>query len=538
MKTLISLEEVLKRKYFDKSEVITGKDKLKHQQVKWVHVVEITEISNLLNGRELILTTGLGWKSNTNLFLSFVNQLIECNTTGLCIEMGTNTTHIPQEVIALAEKHHFPIILFHEIVPFVEITQDIHSILINKQYELISNLESYSQLLNKKLLEIDSHQEILAYMQEHLDIQVVTIFDEKRMEFIPNLTYKERNELLEKIHQADRVGDTTIAKQPVMILGKQFAQLAIHSKNKDITEFETLILDRTVTALAQHLLRDLYVKEKKMSKESEWLSNWLDGNYNENFLNEHLSFNDPVLSIQGGVVCICKRNTNAHSGEIDGTYFKLLFRTVLERYGFHLFSTEIHDQNIFILVDKRSCENWKERMIAAFKRLKNDSSGRINLSTITIGVGKYVLSLNEMHKSYQSAKETLVLQETLNKENKSYFYDDLHLFRIISLTKKHSNLVEIVNDYLEPVIEYDRKYNGDLLLTLKTYLACNGSKQETAKKLYIVRQTLYHRIEKLENLLGYNFMSFERRVAIEFMLVAYDYLTTSKKNKLLQFNNI
>jgi purine catabolism regulator len=64
--------------------------------------------------------------------------------------------------------------------------------------------------------------------------------------------------------------------------------------------------------------------------------------------------------------------------------------------------------------------------------------------------------------------------------------------------------------------------------TLKMYLACNGSKQETAKKLFVVRQTMYHRIEKLETLLGSDFMSSEKRLAIEFMLLAYDYLNTTE----------
>ncbi|MCP5972660.1 helix-turn-helix domain-containing protein, partial [Klebsiella pneumoniae] len=52
----------------------------------------------------------------------------------------------------------------------------------------------------------------------------------------------------------------------------------------------------------------------------------------------------------------------------------------------------------------------------------------------------------------------------------------------------------------------------------------NGSKQETAKRLFIVRQTLYHRIEKLESFLGADFMEADKRLALELMLKAYDYL--------------
>jgi purine catabolism regulator len=59
-------------------------------------------------------------------------------------------------------------------------------------------------------------------------------------------------------------------------------------------------------------------------------------------------------------------------------------------------------------------------------------------------------------------------------------------------------------------------------------LACNGSKQETAKQLYIVRQTLYHRLEKIEEILGHDFMNHEKRLVIEIMIMSYDFLLSSK----------
>jgi purine catabolism regulator len=116
----------------------------------------------------------------------------------------------------------------------------------------------------------------------------------------------------------------------------------------------------------------------------------------------------------------------------------------------------------------------------------------------------------------------------MNHNATYYFYEDLHLYRLISLMSKHVNLKELAAEYLQPVIQYDQKYNGKLLETLKTYLECNGSKQEAASKLFIVRQTLYHRLQKLENILGEDFMDHEKRVAIEFMLLVQDYLAASQ----------
>jgi purine catabolism regulator len=148
-----------------------------------------------------------------------------------------------------------------------------------------------------------------------------------------------------------------------------------------------------------------------------------------------------------------------------------------------------------------------------------------NSSKILIAAGKFINQLTDVHKSYQTAKETLRIQQEMTKKETYHFYEDLHLYRLISQMSKHIDLQELVSEYLQPLIDNDQKYNGKLLETLKMYLECNGSKQETANKLFIVRQTLYHRLQKIENLLGKDFMEHEKRVALEFMLLITDYST-------------
>ncbi|MBK5444467.1 MULTISPECIES: PucR family transcriptional regulator [unclassified Peribacillus] len=531
MNTSITIEEILTRRHFNQTDIIAGSSGIK-RQVKWVHCMEVTQISHLLNGNELILTTGLGWKDCDSTFLSYLNQLIQCNAAGLCIEIGTRTMAIPQCAIDLADEHQFPIILFHQEVPFVEITQDIHSLIINKQYQMISNLENYSQQLNKNLLEIDHYESILKFLHNYLNVQVILIFNENDIASIPKIKKKITYQMLVEVNEEKRTLNKTVLRQPIQVLGENYAELLICSSDRELTDFDSLILDRTATALAQHLLRELYIEEKKMSEESKWLTNWIEGEYSDEAIRERLSYIDPKMQLDGGIVCICKQHPryNKSSTKLDGTYFKIMFRTVFEQYGFQIFSMEIHQHLVFILGDNRSSEDWKGRVTSALDRImKMDVSGRNRMSLLTIGFGKHVQKLSEIYKSYETARETLLLQDTLPEENRSFFYQDLHMYRMISLINKHGNLEETVHEYLGPVIEYDKQNNGELMPTLKTYLACNGSKQETSKQLFIVRQTLYHRLEKLEKLLGSNFMRSDQRLGIEFMIFALDYLQNSSR---------
>jgi purine catabolism regulator len=131
--------------------------------------------------------------------------------------------------------------------------------------------------------------------------------------------------------------------------------------------------------------------------------------------------------------------------------------------------------------------------------------------------------LSNISESYLTAKETLAIQKDLGPLP-SPFYSDLHLRKIIYALKKADALPALMDEYLGDVVNYDREKNGQLLLTLKTYLAHSGSKQDTAKALHIARQTLYHRLDKLAALLGNDYMEPDKRLAVELALCSYEYV--------------
>ena len=98
------------------------------------------------------------------------------------------------------------------------------------------------------------------------------------------------------------------------------------------------------------------------------------------------------------------------------------------------------------------------------------------------------------------------------------FYTELHVYRLLPVLEKTGLLAALVRDYLDPILS-DR----ELLKTLKVYLRYSGAKQETANALFIVRQTLYNRLDKIAELLGDDFMSPEKRLMIELALFGYEY---------------
>ena len=71
---MLTVQEVLNRKHFEAAKVVAGKAGLSHV-IKWIHIMEVTDVKQLIKGNELLLTTGVILKDNEKGFLQFVQQL-------------------------------------------------------------------------------------------------------------------------------------------------------------------------------------------------------------------------------------------------------------------------------------------------------------------------------------------------------------------------------------------------------------------------------------------------------------------------------
>ncbi|KMM38380.1 PucR family transcriptional regulator [Guptibacillus hwajinpoensis] len=524
--TSLTVHEVLEREHFSHATVIAGKGGLS-RKIKWVHVMEVTSVKQLLHGQELILSTGFVWKDNVKVFRSIVQQLIQSKAAGLCIEIGTYMDYIPSEIIELADQHHFPIIVFSKEVRFVDITQDIHSLLIAHHYQMISDLEKFAQELNNLLLAPGCLYKILSYLAKKTDMQVIYKPKEAEPIFAPEVSKDKQETFLHFLtFQPDGKG---LVVQHVQAMDYHFANLIlVPDQHTSVSDYDMLLLDRSATAIAQFLLRELYIEEKKRALETEWLYDWLEGKHSEERILSYLVDFDESLIPRGLQVCTCKftKQLDAYSSS-QVTYFMLLMRSVFEQEGFFLLSLTTRHKLIIITLNRRDELTVMDRLRDAFERfMKSDILQKETVPDVEqIGVGKHVRLLKEMHKSYESSIETLAMNEKLfTQSSKIIYHADFHIYRMIYQLAKSKELNEFMHDYLEPVLHYDQKNNSNLLNTLRVYMCCNGSKKETAERLFVVRQTLYHRLEKLEELLGSDFMNSPKRQAIEFAIHAYEYL--------------
>jgi purine catabolism regulator len=533
VKTVLQLtvKEILERPLFQKAEAFASEEAL-NRIVKWVHIMEVTQVGHLLNGHELILCTGIGWHDDEALSLLFLQQLIDSGASGLCIELGLYTKQPFDKMKELAKRESFPLIFFHEEVRYIDITQDLHAHFIHQHHRMVSELETLSTELNQLLLSGKGMMSLLRLLHQTTGAQVAFFPHGAEPHFIPHLPRAKADSFYEQWIYGKMFAEPQqkriIAHRPILALDHLFADLLLQSK-LELSEFQILALDRAATAIAQEMMRTKYMEERRRHKEDLWSVDWLSGKHSANEVQDYIRSLRPAAKLTGVAVCLFDFGdpSKTWTDKDDGNLLiqkNMVARAIFEGEGFLLLPLLLHDHIVFIVLDQLSAIKFKERLVRAIHRLqKTEQHQETAFFSSHIGIGSYIKQLTNVQESYETAKETLAIQKDIGPLP-SPFYGDLHLHKIIYTLKKTDALPALMEEYIGPVVASDQEKNGHLLQTLNVYLKLSGSKQETAKALFIARQTLYHRLDKLAALLGDDFMEQDKRLTIELALRAYEYV--------------
>ncbi|TCS84200.1 sugar diacid recognition domain-containing protein [Tepidibacillus fermentans] len=117
---------------------------------------------------------------------------------------------------------------------------------------------------------------------------------------------------------------------------------------------------------------------------------------------------------------------------------------------------------------------------------------------IKIGIGTYYQDFKELAQSYDEAKKTLKVGLTLYPDQDIYWYNEMGfpiLIQQISAMNNHPLL-----EHFKKIVYRDKK--GELQQTLKVFIEENGEINKTAERLFIHRNTLHYRLDKMKEITG------------------------------------
>src|SRR5690349_21405566 len=108
-------------------------------RVRWVHVLELADAAHLLQGGELVLTTGVALPAEPALLARYAADLSSAGGAGvsaLAVELGRRYVGaLPGVLVRAAADSGLTLIAFEREVSFVEITEAVHARIIDAQLD-------------------------------------------------------------------------------------------------------------------------------------------------------------------------------------------------------------------------------------------------------------------------------------------------------------------------------------------------------------------------------------------------------------------
>jgi purine catabolism regulator len=97
-------------------------------------VAELLDISHLLKGGELLLSTGVAFPDSEADLADAVRILAAAGTSGMVVELGRRyASALPPALLAAAEEVDLPIIELRRETSFVQVTEAVHALVVGAQ---------------------------------------------------------------------------------------------------------------------------------------------------------------------------------------------------------------------------------------------------------------------------------------------------------------------------------------------------------------------------------------------------------------------
>ncbi|MGW9586047.1 PucR family transcriptional regulator [Microbacterium sp. NPDC055455] len=117
-------------------EVLVG-DQALERRVRWLHVSDNAGVARLLDGGELLLSTGASWPEDAADLRRFIGELDDAGLSGLILELGTHYRDVPPAVVEAARERGLPLIILHRELKFITITEAVHARIITGQTDAL-----------------------------------------------------------------------------------------------------------------------------------------------------------------------------------------------------------------------------------------------------------------------------------------------------------------------------------------------------------------------------------------------------------------
>ncbi|HDR8196685.1 PucR family transcriptional regulator [Bacillus thuringiensis] len=518
----MKLYDIMKIPIFDQAKLIAG-HKGVEQEVYTVNMMDAPDIIHFLKRNELLVTSAYHFKDDMYALRELIIQMKKQGCTALGIKTKRFLQEIPEEIISLADEIYFPIIelpfdiglgdLVNQTLSYIldMRTNELHQAMqIHQQFSnhIISGkginmiLENLSSLIQLPVVLLDYH---LRPISEHNNTKA-SIQNLKKF-FINGRKLPLSTIEIVTFSLLTKTRDT-VSIFPIYTQNNQYSYLVIDGFISPLNRSMVLAVEQAANVLAFELIKEHSLRQYSRRIQDEFFTNVINSVFStqDEIINLGKEFN---LSFDQKYICII--------GKIDIKEFTMSFMEYQEEKDliYDLIEEELNSYtanvHLFIKDDMYvllvNCDViWrqteKERMISLLKNIQVKIYTYFQKS-ISFGIANSSEQLLHISHSFKEATDAFYYGEMSGSKEFIEIYQAKEISAILRMIPQEQ-LKKFYESTLHSLANENEKDHAVLLHTLSVYLETHCAISETAKRLFLHRNTVIYRLEKCEEILGRN----------------------------------
>ncbi|UQA96244.1 PucR family transcriptional regulator [Streptomyces halobius] len=504
-------------------EVLTGEDRL-DRPVRWVHAGEVPHIASLLQGGELLLTTGLGLGARPSEQRAFIRKLADREIAALVVELGSRFAALPPALVEAARDSGLPLIQLHREVPYVTVTEAIHTEIINSHYTLLRRADEMLRRCTDVLLRGGGAPEVL---------RLLAVFTGNPL----CLEAPDGSPLYAAGPEGDDSGgpadaDPLLAWESLRDTGVRVdvpgwgsprssgaesggghgpdavrARLVLLPVNAPVAPLHRIAAERAADLLAVVMLQSRQEEELAARGRGDFLADLAEGRISA----AEAPAQARLLGFRPGAGPVLPVVMRLPAGLPSPGSWALLAQTLRE---------ELAAPGVPVLLGVRPVEGRVPMLVALRTGRHRDALADRIAEALRAGVVRAGLDHPSAHRpvvvvgtagdwaaagpGLRHAAQAAAAAQGLPEQP---WYDARRLdIELLLWRMREHGEQDVLTDFVEraigPLLAHDRGARQPLLPTLEAYLASAGRKAETARDLNVNRQTLYDRLARIAQLLA------------------------------------
>lgn len=495
-------------------EVVAGAERLQ-RTVRWVHAGEVPNIASLLKGGELLLTTGLGLGARPAEQRVFVRKLAERGIAALVVELGPRFTRLPAAIVETARAAGLTLVQLHREVPFVTVTEEVHTEIVNGHYALLQRAEEVHRRCTEALLGGGGIPQVLGVLADFSGNPVFLETADGQLLYAAGAGTECADPLQVWEGLRGRTVDRDGPPAGALLVdvpgggpgaGSVRARLVLLAVESALLPVHRIAAERAAGSLAVVLMQARQEEELAARGRGDFLTDLAEGR----ILADDAPAQARVLGFKPGESPLLPVVMRLADGLPPGGGWAVLARAVAEELAAVgvpvLLGVRPVEGRVPLLLGLRTesertavADRVAAALRAGVERAGMQRAGALP-PVVVVGVagGWAAASAGLRH----AAETATAAQGLIDRP----WYDARRLDIDLLLWRLHnyddSALAAFVDRAIGPLRTHDQRSKPPLLPTLQTYLAHAGRKAETARELHLNRQTLYNRLARISELLG------------------------------------